>query len=156
MSDTKSPFAQIDINHLDSAWLEQPTLMEEFTRELADARNALEAAERQLELYEAEIDLRIRNEPSKFGIEKLSEKAVKSAMLLRKKHQRLTDDVIAARHAVAVLQAAVTTLDHRKKALEKLVDLWLAGYFATPKASKHSREAMDNVVRRELRNPKKK
>jgi hypothetical protein len=49
------------------------------------------------------------------------------------------------RHKASVLKVAVTALDQRKKALEKLVDLHGQDYFSTPRAKGENREKMEEL-----------
>ena len=127
-------FFEIDPNELDREWVRQPGLYHKYAVDLADARRDFEQAKTALDIAAADVDSVIRSKPEKFGLEKVTESGVKAAVLSSREYKSATDAVHAARHRVDVLQAAVTTLDHRKKALENLVDLRLANYFSEPRA----------------------
>lgn len=145
-------FFAIDPNELDREWVRQPGLYHKYATDLADARREFEQAKTQLEIAAADVDSVIRSKPEKFGIEKVTEAAVKAAVLASREYKAATDAVHNARHAVDVLQAAVTTLDHRKKALENLVDLRLANYFSEPRAgSPRAREHMEEKTKQRAR-----
>ena len=55
------------------------------------------------------------------------------AIILAEEYQYAQKLVFIAKHRVDVLSGAVTALDHRKKALENLVDLHGRNYFSTPR-----------------------
>jgi hypothetical protein len=63
------------------------------------------------------------------------------------------------KHQVDLLQAVVTSLDHRKRALESLVSLHGQDYFSSPRADSSNQETIDkiqqNAVRRKSIKPRK-
>lgn len=145
-SDDDFSFFEIDQNLLDEEWIRQPQLYFEYAKRLADARRDHDQQKAALDVVVAELDKAIREDPEKFGIEKVSETAIKLAIVGRKKHKAAVQAVADAKHAVDVLQAVVNALDHRKRALENLVDLWAANYFSTPRASDESaREVVQDL-----------
>lgn len=141
----------IDQNKLDREWTDQPKRFYDYAIKLADARADQERSKVELDLAVAELDQAIRQEPERFGIEKITEAAVKNAILMTPRYAKYMKKVIAAKHRVDVLQAAVTALDHRKRALEKLVDLHGQNYFSEPRAKGENRQAMDAVERKAAR-----
>jgi hypothetical protein len=132
---------------LDEEWLQQPRLYRKYAERLADARRDHEQEEAKLELVEAELDKSVRSDPAAYGIDKVSESAIKHCIVADPKYQQQQQAAIDSRHKVNVLTGWLTALDHRKKALEKEVDLFLAGYFAEPKAGKSSREQVEQMGR---------
>lgn len=126
---------QLSINHnaLDVEWLNQPKLFMEVSEELAQARADLDRLKLALEMKEAELDKDVRTRPERFGLEKVTEAAVKSAITLDKSYIQLRNDFIDQKHEVDVLSAAVSAMDQRKAALERLVILHGQQYFAGPK-----------------------
>ena len=140
-----------DPNLLDEEWVAQSSLRFSYGADLADAKRTLQSAKAELDVTEAELKLAIRSDPAKFNLDKVTEDVVKSAVLLEPEYQKAKTHVIESQHDVDVLDAAVSAIDHRKKALEDLVDLFLAGYYAKPKASDGSREQMQEVERHSVR-----
>ena len=136
---------QIDENQLDTEWLNQPQLYYRYAAKAADARRDFDAAKDELEVTKAEVDQSIRSDPAKFGLTKLTEATVASAVIIQEEYQKAQENVRQARHRHDVYQAAVSALDHRRKALEKLVDLLIANYFSAPRASKVSKSRMNEV-----------
>lgn len=164
-------FHPIDLDNLEVEWKNQHNLFHgyavaksdaerDFSLVKADGDVTVAEAKEELELVTAELDASIRERPSEFGLEKLTEPLIKATILRQEEYQdaqkKLTkakhDGAVAlaeARHKADVLDAAVKALDQRKKALEKEVDLWLGSYFSTPRAStEHAREAMEEAGKR--------
>lgn len=155
MPKTEEPdFFRIDRDRLDWEWMRQPELYYQHAEKLAAARMAAEQAKTETDLVYAEMDAKIRDRPEKYGILKVTEAAVRAAILVADKYQAAVKAHLEAKYNVDILQAAVTTLDHRKRALENLVDLQGRNYFATPIAKSHSAataEAMTDAQKRRAR-----
>jgi len=141
----------IDEYRLDEEWIKQPKLYFQTGDELAEARRELDEVKTALDITKAEIDREIRQHPENFGIAKITEKVVESTIVLDKRYQKGVKAVLDAKHLVDVLDTAVRSLDHRKTALVKLVDLRLAEYFSKPTASTKSKERMDEVEKESVR-----
>lgn len=141
----------VNMKALDVQWCEQPRLYFRYAAELADARRDMDDAKADLDLTDAELDLAIRSSPGDYGLEKVTEAAVKAAIPAQQSHKTAHEQMLKAKHDVDVLGAAVGALDHRKKALENLVQLRLADYYSEPRAPKGARERMDDVRKKEVR-----
>ena len=135
-----SSIFDIDQNLLDVEWVNQPKLFFKYAEQLAEAERRLDEAERKLKALDADIDSIIRGRE-----EKVTEAMVKSKILGDKKHQEQEELIAKRRYKCSLLRAAVQSLDQRKRALEKLVDLHGQQYFATPKASERSKEFVDKI-----------
>lgn len=138
MNATDNDFSLFDLDQhrLDAEWVNQPKAYYEQALLLADARKVLEQAKAERDVVDAELDKDIRLHPTKYKLEKLTEPVIANTVLLQKEHQKAGTLVIGAKHAVDVLQAAVDALDHRKKALENLVHLFLSNYWSEPREPK--------------------
>lgn len=142
----KNSFLAIDPLRLDQEWMGQPRLYHEYARKLADCRMVLDEAKNSLEILEAELYLKISQNPEEFELPKTTEAVIKSAVVSQLTYQEALVQIVQAKHDVAVYEAAVTALEHRKRALEKSVDLLLADYFSAPKAARPaSKEAMEQA-----------
>lgn len=130
----------VDLLQLHVEWVRQPRLYHEYASKLADAKLKLNEARSVLDIVYAEQDKEVRLHPQKFEIEKTTETTVKNAVLLTAAYQSADQDVIKAKHDVDVLEAMVSALEHKKKALENLVSLQLSDYFAQPREPKVARE----------------
>lgn len=144
-------FLDIDQSVLHLEWARQPKLYHDKALDLADARLKLDTAKSRHDVIVAEVDREIRETPSAFGISKVTEKVVENAVLMDKRVQNSTAKVNQHKYEVAILSAAVEALDHKKKALEASVQLFLADYFAEPRAPKGARGEVKNMMKSEVR-----
>ncbi len=165
----------IDKNLLDDEWLNQPKLynswglqFEDAEADVDDCKREYDTLKEELKEIEAKIDLDIRCNPENYGdylskdiIDKgkLTEKMIASIVILhpeRKKAQKklfeAQGEIDVAKHRAGVLRQVTISLEQRKRALERLVDLHGQKYFATPRASENSRDAMGEVERQSVRN----
>lgn len=126
-------FLRIDEYQLDKEWVEQPALYFRYSRKLADAERSLDEAKADLELCKAQLDKKIRDDPERYNIAKVSESAIASAILTRERYKEKLADYNDAKHTVAVLKAACVALTQRKAALENMVDLHGQSYFSKPR-----------------------
>jgi hypothetical protein len=145
-------FFAIDQNNLDSEWVNQPKLCRRYSERLADAQRDLEQAETKLEVVDADLDYRIRKKAGS-GEKKPTEAAIKNQLIRSIEHIEAVAKIQKLRHRVGILRAAVKTVDHRKTALENLVDLRLADYFSEPRVRKTNREAEHQRSKDRARRP---
>ena len=141
----------IDPHNLDEEWVGQPKMYYQYAAELADAKQDLGEAKSDMEVVRAELDLKIRRDPDAYDIPKVTESIISSTIATQKEYQEAQDQVIVSKHRVDILEAAVSSLDHRKTALVKLVDLHLSSYYSSPRASGGTKEAMDEVEKKAVR-----
>jgi len=141
----------INKNVLDDEWLGQPKLYFQWAVQLEDARAELDEIKAEFDVAKSDLDLAIRTNPDDYDLPKVTDKAIAAAMITQKEYLVAQQEFFIAKHRAGVLQAAVTALDQRKKALEKLVDLHGQKYFASPRASEQSREHWDDIQKRSAR-----
>ena len=148
IKDDEFDFLEPDINQLDKEWVNQPKLFFLWSEKLRKAKKRLERAERDFRLVQSEIDLKIRKNPKKYGLAAdAKEKAIANVILQRPKYKAAQKVVFKKQDRVNTLKNVVSSLDHRKKSLEKLVDLYGQQYFATPRASEQSKEVVDDMLK---------
>jgi hypothetical protein len=124
---------KIDETALDLEWMEQPSLMIKYTRYSAEMRKVADEIEAELDVTKAEVEKEVRENPDKFGISKVTEAAVKAAILLDSRYIKVNKDLIKAKFEAKVAEGAVKAFDHRKDALENLARLLGLQYFAGPR-----------------------
>lgn len=151
-----SDFLSIDENQLDREWLKQPNLMYEHAEKLADARRDEAVAKSNLEVVRARLVNKIRNDPEKAGLDKVTEKAIEAKALTHKKYTEAHSEMLDANYAVAICQAAVNAIEHRKRALEGLVSLHGQNYFSVPRTSKENMDHMTGERAERVRRKKRK
>lgn len=126
----------IDENALDVEWLEQPSLMGKYTANLAKTRRRYDEAQEKVSIIKAHLERAIRKDPEKFDLEKVTESAIQSAILVQEKFQEANQKVIEARYENQMAQGAVQAVEQRKQALENLIRLLGLNYFAGPTISR--------------------
>lgn len=149
--DIEPDFHELDKNRLDEEWVNQPRLYREYADKLAEAERDLSRAEAALKVTRADAELAIRENPAKFGLEKVVEAAVKARVETHKAVVKAHDEVIRVQYRVSLLKAACRTLEHRKAALQELVTLWQNDYFATPRVKGEAGRAMTEQAKRAAR-----
>lgn len=148
---TGSSVLVIDEHKLEQEWGNQAPLFYEYASQLADARLANDEAKAELDVTAAELDMAIRSNPDHFGVEKISEAAVKNAVVQQAAYQTAQEALNATTHAVRMLEAMTRALEHRKTALKSMVELRLANYYAEPTLPKTERDAYDEMSKQEVR-----
>lgn len=122
-----------------------------FATRSADLKRDVQELESAKEVAEAELSKKIRDEPNVYGLEKVTEAGISAVVLTRKEYKEAQKKVFEARHQLDVCQAAVSAMEHKKRALTLLVELHGAGWHASVKVSKEGREAVDEQTKRNVR-----
>jgi capsule polysaccharide export protein KpsE/RkpR len=142
---------KIDLLNLEEEWANQPELYKEWADQLALARKEHEEAKAALEVAKAEASNDIRKHPKAFDLDKVTEKAIELLYPSHEDYMAAQQKVIDAKYAMDMLQGMVTALDHRKKALEKEVDLHGQGYYSVPQAREdYGRKIKADAAQREV------
>ena len=124
---------RIDEEMLDVEWIEQPTLFLKYASHLANTQRDLDDVKQKLDIMKAELDIEIRKNPSQFGIEKITEGAIQSAVLTNTGYQAMYEALLDTKYENDMAKNAVQAMNMRKDALENLVRLHGQSYFAGPK-----------------------
>jgi hypothetical protein len=123
----------IDEGGLDIEWLNQPSLMMKYSRELANAEREVSRMKEKLSVVRAELDRDIRLKPEKFNIDsKVTEAVISNAILLQPKYSKASEELIDAQYEFMMMKGAVQAVQQRKDALQDLVKLHGQRYFAGP------------------------
>lgn len=148
----------IDPHQLDEEWLKQPSLYMQYAHQSALSQKIRDKAKERLEVVRAQLDKKIRKDPGKYEVIKVTETTVANAILEQKEYQEAKQDFDELSYDANILQSAVRAFEQRKKALEGLVTLWVGNYFSGPKEprildqgkrilQKHSKVAEDQRTR---------
>jgi hypothetical protein len=146
-------FADINKFKLDWEAARQAKLVMDYGLMLADAEEEKDRAENKKEVTAAELDCDVRAEPEKYGLSKVSEPAVKRAIISDRRYQKAVDEEIKAKKAVNVLKAAMGALSNRKAMIETLVWLHNQTYNAEPKVD--DMDMKDNIRRERVKEIRK-
>lgn len=140
----------IDMNRLEQEWAEQAERHRILCQIKALYQKMNDEASAALEVAEALSAKAIRKKPDKYGTDgKLTEPMVKASIVLHPLYKEANDQVIEAKYSMRLAEGNVSASDHRKKALEKVVDLWSQAYFGSPKTSDvRAREKLNKAAER--------
>lgn len=122
----------IDDSALDVEWLQQASLTIKYCQIEAQARKAVDDAKARLDVVQAELDLDIRSNPEKHGLTKVTESAIKNAILLTQEYKDAQEELHQAQYEMNMAQGATRAIYAKKDALENLVRLHGQQYFAGP------------------------
>lgn len=129
----------IDKDRLDDEWQDQPLKVELWGGRLVDAQEARDIAKDKLELTYAKIGGMIRSNPADYGLkDKPTESAIQGKIIGSKEYKERRKEVLLAEKEVSSLTIVMRALEHRKRALEKLQDLFFSGYWSEPRERKGS------------------
>ena len=138
---------------LHEEWKRHSDLYSEWANKEAVAADDLDSAETAVALSKAGLDLAIRKDPKSYDIDKLTEGAIQSAILLDKGYQRTVKVRDAAARECRELKVVVKSIEQRSRALSKMTDLWIRDYYSDVGADKMERvpdedDSMDAIRKR--------
>jgi hypothetical protein len=122
----------IDPDALDVEWLGQPRLIFKYSKKSAEVQQELSNAKEALELTKATLDKKIRTNPEKYGIEKITETVVANTIISQDDFKEANQVYQEAQFEVNILRGVMDALNNKKSALENLVKLHGQNYFAGP------------------------
>jgi hypothetical protein len=134
----------IDKYNLDREWMNQPVLFLNWAEKEVEAQFERDKAKERLDLIKAELDLQIRTSPSSYGIDKITESSIQNTILRQKVYTEASESLLLANKNAKILNAAREAFEHRKKALEKITDLYISGYWADPKIKQEAKDLVDS------------
>lgn len=138
----------IDLNKLEEEWQGQPDQVETWTRKAAEATLAYDKAKSNVELVKARISANMRDDPESYGLSKITDKAVESAVICQTEYQKAVKAMHQAKYEMNVIDAVVQGLQDRKRSLTKLSDLWQGGYWSTPQVKEAADPQRSNILQR--------
>lgn len=147
-------FYEIDICALDDEWLRQPKMYHKWAKKKAEAKKALDQAKAALDVAKARVARDVRKHPDKHGVERVTNDSVTEAVTISDRVQKATDDVAEAGYQYDIMAAAVSTLEHRKRALSELVELHGRDYFSdtpTKRLSDAARAGLEHKKKKKRR-----
>jgi hypothetical protein len=118
---------KIDPDSLDIEWINHPDKYMKWAEKAAKAEDNERLCKESLEVVDAQIDKEIRE-----SHEKTTESQIKNIIALDPEHQTALRELNDARYKASLYSLVVKAMDHRKTALERLVQLVLSSYFAGP------------------------
>jgi hypothetical protein len=120
---------QIEVNSLDLEWVRHPHKFMYYSETAAKANDIVRRMKNDLELIDAKLDKEFRE--SMEG--KVTEGAVKAKITEDERHLQALMNYNDSLYHAELCAAAVKAMEHKKVALQNLVQLLSASYFAGPK-----------------------
>ena len=121
---------EIDKDNLDFACLDQPRRFMKWSVEYAEAIRVRDEAKRKASVIKSNTNLDIRTRPAEYGIEKATEGSINAALESNEEVNKAEKEISDAQYAVNIYGAAKEALDQRRSMLERLVALYISGYFS--------------------------
>jgi len=118
--------------NLDQDWANLPVLFHSYSECVEEIDGELKSEKAKLELLSATTERAIRASPSDFGIEKISESAVKAALATQNPLNQIREEILRLDKEKKIYQAACNSLSYKKDSLKALVTLYGMEYYSAP------------------------
>lgn len=141
----------IDEHALDKECIRLPSDYLKFAHLSAEAKRDVNEAENELAVVKADLQKKIRSKPDRYGIDKITETAITSEILLQQEYKDAEENLSVAKYRYEMAQAVVWAMEHKKRSLTLLVDLHGAGYFSSPNLSKAGKEVVEEMTKSRVR-----
>lgn len=123
----------IDPDQLDVEAVRQAEVFYKWSERMIEARSKVERCKYEMDKIEAQLQLRVRDEPSKFGISvRMTEQVVEACVKTHAKYEAAAEALRQARRKLGRLESAVSAMEQRKRMIEILVTLHGQQYYAGP------------------------
>jgi len=130
---------EIDKLDLDGEWTRQSLLFMKWAEETTKAQKKKDLLYQKRDLVKAEIDKEKRNNFIQKG-EKFTEAIIDAEIKRDDRYQKSQLEYISAVEEASIFESAKWAMEHKKKALEMLTSLWIAGYYSEPNIPKEAKE----------------
>lgn len=137
MMEEKKDILKINVDNLIEEFQQQPILYMEAAEELAESNRDRDEVKAEIDLVMASLDKEARSNPAvEKELGKLTETSIKNWVILQPSYRKILEEYHQKKEVAEKDAAFVEALQQRKKALEKIADLWMASYFSTPNEKK--------------------
>jgi hypothetical protein len=141
----------IDPLKLDAEWVRHPGHFGVWAKKVVEAQELYDTAKSKFDLVKAELDIAIRSEPAQYDIQKVTEGSIASTLLIQPEYRAAEKAVIAAKKQLGLCNAAINSLEHKKRAMSLLVELFIHDYYAEKHVTSRP-QAMTDEEKRAVRN----
>jgi hypothetical protein len=124
------PRLLIDRNALDVECQKQAAFFEEVAGLLPALKCAAKVAKGHFEFVRAELEVDVRRNPAKYMLEKVTDKALASMVVVQADYQNAQKAQYSAEERANRLEACVMSVADRKSMLRDLVVMWEKDYYA--------------------------
>jgi len=119
----------IDIYNLEEECRNQPALHQEVSEAVADAKRRAKAAAKHVEFVKADFLIKIRREPEKYGLSKVTEASVDAVAVVQPAYQEAIKKMLDAEEYASALAGLEVSMMQRKSMLNDEVSLFLKSYY---------------------------
>ena len=123
----------IDKDNLDIECVDQARRFLRWSVTYAEALRARDEAKRQASVVKSNINLDVRSRPEEYGLTKPTEGSITAIVDSSAEGNKAAQLVSDAQYAVNIFSAAKEALDQRRAMLERLVSLYISGYYSQPR-----------------------
>lgn len=141
---------KIDLERLEENLQEQAEFVMDYGKEWAEKTAERDRARENISVIEAELDGYARANWVDISDTKMTEKSILGYVLNEDKRRSAMENLISITEEVNILSVAKSAFDHRKKALEGLVTLFVANYYADPKIAKRDINEVKSTRRKDF------
>lgn len=121
----------IDPDRLELEWLRQPVLFSKYGTMLAEAEKRMNELQSRYKVIRAELTKDIFVNPDEFGLDRATEKRIDAVVDSHPRYVNAYAEYLEAQREYSILNAIVSSIHQRRAALENLVTLYRAEYFAS-------------------------
>ena len=108
----------VDLYDLHGEWQRQPHLRMKWGEAHAQAVFDHRQARKSRNVIKAEVQLEVRSNPSKFNVEKITDKSVEAAVMLDKRVQDAETDLASAERDENILYSQVRAIESKRESLK--------------------------------------
>lgn len=123
----------VDPCNLEIECRDQSVLLEEVGEITAEIKRVSRAAKEHLEYIKADLSTRIRKEPEKYDITKITEGAVASAVVLQPEYQKAVEEMLDAMEHADTFSTLLIAVEQRKSLIKDAVSLYIHEYYLSQK-----------------------
>jgi len=118
-------------NILKSMW-EQTDIFAKYAKKYADCQSKKLSLQRKIKLLESDVELKIRQNPSDYGIEDVKEAAIKATIQSDRQLIELGDEMEKVQKELNVWTQALSGCDHRRSMLKYMTELISKNVWSVP------------------------
>jgi hypothetical protein len=123
---------KIDADNLDQELITGQFDLQEIVEAAIEAEFARDAASQETKYAYADLDMQVRTEPVRFGIDagKVTEARVAAAVVSHSRHKQAVDDFEQKKRNALLWRGLVDSWQRKTSASRNLADLYMTGFFA--------------------------
>jgi len=138
----------IEMTELHRECVRQPQEMSKYIKAHSQAIFDRDSKKRELQVARAEAEKDVRSNPETYGLDKITEGAVKAAVEADEEVNKLESELISCEYAVNLMRGALGAFRDRRMALEGLINLLTMGYWnIEPRPGAKVQEALEKENR---------